>query len=228
MKQYKITLVAGILMMLLLSLVAAHVETEPKAEQQEAIEAGEALVEKKVDCKDLNNEQLESIGEYLMEIMHPGKAHHLMHEQMGIEEGTEAEDEFHVNMAKSMYCNESGMSMMNGGMMSGGNMMGAGGGENMADMNSMMGGVGNMGIGFGSGAGWSWLMLIVGIVFWLAIVVAVILLIIWLYRQVSGKTITGRIGEEARESPLEILQKRFARGELTPKEFEAMKKELGR
>ncbi len=224
----KITVLFTVLftVLLFLGLAAAHVETASSAEQQEALEAGEALVEKKVDCQQLNNEQLEVIGEYLMEIMHPGKAHHLMHEQMGIEEGTEAEEELHINIAKSMYCHESGMDMGSGGMMNGGMMkmmMGSGmGGGNMADMNSMMGGAVNS---LWGGSSWSWLMLIVGIVFWIAIIVVIILLIIWLYRQVSGKTASqGR--EAAGESPLEILQKRYARGELTSKEFEGMKKEL--
>lgn len=233
----KITVLVIVLFTLLslLGLVVAHVETAPPTEQKEAIEAGEALVAQNADCKQLNDEQLESIGEYLMEIMHPGKAHHLMHEQMGIEEGTEAEEEFHVNMAKSMYCQEGGMAMKNAGMMSmmrgggmDGNMMGGG---NMAGMDSMMGNVGMGNAGLWSGSGWSWLMLIVGVVFWIAIVVAVILLIIWLYRQVSGKSgggVEGSRGGAVGESPLEILQKRYARGEITVKEFEAMKKELGK
>lgn len=233
----KITVLVIVLFTLLslLGLVVAHVETAPPTEQKEAIEAGEALVGQNADCKQLNDEQLESIGEYLMEIMHPGKAHHLMHEQMGIEEGTEAEEEFHVNMAKSMYCQEGGMAMKNAGMMSmmrgggmgGNNMMGGG---NMAGMDSMMGNVGMGNAGLWSGSGWSWLMLIVGVVFWIAIVVAVILLIIWLYRQVSGKDArrAGGVPGAAGESPLEILQKRYARGEITLKEFEVMKKELGK
>ncbi len=220
------------IVLLLLGLTVAHVETESPAVQNEAIEAGEALVEQKADCEQLNDDQLESIGEYLMEIMHPGKAHHLMHEQMGIEEGTEAEEEFHVNMAKSMYCQKGGMAMKNAGMMN--MMMGGGmdgntmGGGNMAGMDSMMGntGVGSMGL-WGSSGWWSWLMLLIGIVFWVAIVIAVVLLIIWLYRQVSGKaTGAGEARGEAGESPLEILQKRYARGEITAKEFEGMKKEL--
>ena len=58
--------------------------------------------------------------------MHPGEAHEQMHTMMGLQEGSETEKQFHINMAKTMYCNESGMMgmmpMMN--MMSNEGMMG--------------------------------------------------------------------------------------------------------
>jgi hypothetical protein len=56
----------------------------------------------------LTEEQLESIGEYLMELMHPGSAHEAMHEMMGLQEGSEEHKSFHVNLAKAMYCGQKG------------------------------------------------------------------------------------------------------------------------
>jgi hypothetical protein len=49
------------------------------------IEEGRQLVESQVSCDELTDEQLEAIGEYVMESMHPGEAHDLMHERMGVE-----------------------------------------------------------------------------------------------------------------------------------------------
>jgi putative membrane protein len=55
------------------------------------------------------------------------------------------------------------------------------------------------------------------ILFW----VAVVFLIIWLYRQITG---TQDVVES--ENTLEILKVRYARGEITIDEFEEMKKDL--
>ena len=62
-----------------------------------------------------------------MELMHPGESHEAMHKMMGIKEGSESEKQFHISMAKTIYCGES-EGMMGGGMMNmmmGGNMMGS-------------------------------------------------------------------------------------------------------
>ena len=84
--------------------------------QQEIGEA-KGLIDSKITCNKLTDNQLEIIGEYYMEQMHPGEAHTAMHMMMGIEEGSDAERQFHINMAKTMYCGEGG------GMMSSESMM---------------------------------------------------------------------------------------------------------
>ena len=118
----KILLIIGLVLLLNLSLVSAIT-------QQEINEAKD-LIDSKVSCGDkLTNEQLEIIGEYYMEQMHPGESHELMHKMMGLEEGSETEKQFHINMARILYCNEDGTSNSGGmmGMMGGGmNMMGSG------------------------------------------------------------------------------------------------------
>ena len=91
---------------------------------QQEIKEAKSLIDSKADCKSLSDSQLEIIGEYAMELMHPGDSHEAMHKMMGIKEGSEAEKQFHISMAKTIYCGESG-GMMNM-MMDGSNMMGNG------------------------------------------------------------------------------------------------------
>ena len=135
----KIIFIAAVILLINLTLVGA-------ISSQEISEA-KNLIDSKADCKSLSNSQLEIIGEYYMEQMHPGESHELMHKMMGLEEGSEAEEQFHINMAKALYCGESGGMMNSGGMMGkgmmsggmmgmmGGNMMGSGGANNMMGTN---------------------------------------------------------------------------------------------
>ena len=186
-----------VIVALLLSLGLANAIT-----QQEISEA-KGLIDSKVDCKSLSDSQLEIIGEYEMELMHPGESHELMHKMMGLKEGSEAEKQFHINMAKTIYCDESG-GMMDSGMMNmmmGGNMMGSGG---------MMGNYPSY-YGYGYNSFWN--------ILWLIFLIGVIALIIWLIYKLTKK------GKES-ETPINILQKRYAKGEINKKQFEEMKKEL--
>ena len=120
-------------------------------------EEGKMLTDSEIACDKLSDEQLEAIGEYYMELMHPGEAHELMDEMMG-GEGSASLKQVHINMAQQFYCEKDingMMSVMKGGMMGSGgmmNMMNMMGGEMMAGMM----GSGMMGYGFGWGA-WSFL-----------------------------------------------------------------------
>ena len=78
---------------------------------------------------------------------------------------------------------------------------------------NMMGGF------FGGGIGW--IGMIFGFIFFVAIVIGVILLIVWLVRR-SGYSITDKTSTHS----LEILKERYAKGELTKEQYENMKKEL--
>lgn len=73
-------------------------------------------------------------------------------------------------------------------------------------------GYGMMRWGFG---GW-----IMGLLF-LIIIIAVVFVIVFSFR--NKNTLTGSSGNE---TPLEILKKRYAKGEITKKEFDEMKKDL--
>ena len=165
------------------------------------IEEGKKLVESKISCNKLSNEQLEAIGDYYMEQMHPGEAHEIMDNMMG-GEGSESLKQVHINMSKRIYCNDNvyisyGM-MGSGGMM---NMMGRG-----------MMGIYPTSYAYSNYGYWN--------IFWILLFAAVIFLIVW---------ITPRfwIRNTASKTPLNILKKRFIKGEITKKEFEDMKKEFG-
>ena len=97
----------AVVAVLLLNLGLANAIT-----QQETGEA-KSLVDSKADCKSLSGSQLEIIGEYYMEQMHPGEAHELMDKMMG-GEGSESLRLAHITMAKRLYCNEDAGGMMGG------------------------------------------------------------------------------------------------------------------
>lgn len=120
------------------------------------------LISSNVACSELSDGQLEEIGEYYLEQMHPGEAHEFMHQRMGLVEGSEAEEKFHISLAKTMYCGELSAGMMGSGM---GGMMGAYyGAGNLANL-----------------AGVLWLVILI------LLAVALSLLIVWLYRQIRRK-----------------------------------------
>ena len=121
---------------------------------QQEIKEAKSLIDSKADCKSLSDSQLEIIGEYSMELMHPGESHEAMHKMMGIKEGSEAEKQFHISMAKTIYCGEySGM--MGGGMM---NMM-MGGGDMMG-----YGTIGNSGFGYWNFLNVLYIILLIGLI----------------------------------------------------------------
>lgn len=70
--------------------------------------------------------------------------------------------------------------------------------------------------GFG-GIGMIWMLF-----FWIIIIVAVVLVIRWAVGSQGGGSMTGT----GHESPLELLKKRYARGEISKEEFEQMKQDL--
>lgn len=80
--------------------------------------------------------------------------------------------------------------------------------------------------GYGSGWGMGWFGMIFMLVFWVLVIVAIVYLIRWL--AVSSRT-GGREGrhlEMHKDSALEILKRRYARGEINKEEFEEKRKVL--
>ncbi|MHB1326018.1 MAG: SHOCT domain-containing protein [Thermoleophilia bacterium] len=64
-------------------------------------------------------------------------------------------------------------------------------------------------------------------VFWAAIIVGVVLLVVWLTRQVAGgQSYGGGHGAGHVNSAVDILSQRYARGEVDKAEFEEKKKDL--
>ncbi len=129
------------------------------------------LISSDIACDELSDEQLEGIGEYYMEQMHPGESHEFMHQRMGLVEGSAAEEKFHISLAKTMYCGELSAGMM--GMGAGGMMQSSNAGVNAGMMGAYY--------GAGSLAGTLWLVILI------LLAVALSLLIIWLYRQIKKR-----------------------------------------
>ncbi len=128
-------LILGMILLFGIGFASAHGED---------FENAKAIIDSNASCSDLTEAQLEMIGDYYMEQMHPGEAHELMHKMMGGED-SETIKSMHIQMAKSIYCGETS-SMMGSGMMSmmGSGMMGSSGTQGMMG-SGMMGSYGMMG-----------------------------------------------------------------------------------
>jgi putative membrane protein len=74
----------------------------------------------------------------------------------------------------------------------------------------------------GGGYGGSWLGGILMVIFWIAVIIGIIFLIRWLVQSTGS----GGHGARSEESAVDILKKRYARGEIDKKEFDARKKDL--
>ncbi len=82
-----------------------------------------------------------------------------------------------------------------------------------------------LGIGGGSG-GYGWAGMAFGIIIWALIIAGIVWLVIWLTKTYSAQGSQQKGSRQSNETPMEILKRRYAEGEVTKKEFEEMKKEL--
>jgi putative membrane protein len=99
-------------------------------------------------------------------------------------------------------------------------MMGLGGFGMMGP--GMMGGYGGYGMhGFGTsfGVGYTSVGAILALVFWALIIAGVVLLVAWLFRSSGAAT-------PAANSAMELLKARYAKGEITKEQFDAIKRDL--
>ncbi len=65
--------------------------------------------------------------------------------------------------------------------------------------------------------------MILVVAFWIAVIVGIVFLVRWAVKSIGS----GSHKSNTEDSPLEILKKRYARGEIKKEEFEGMKKDLG-
>lgn len=96
----------------------------------------------------------------------------------------------------------------------------------MSFFNNVLGQWGGWGMGPGMMGGYGFGMGLFGtiimVVFWVAVIVGIVLLVRWLAASTRGE---GR-GAGPEDSALEILKRRYARGEINREEFEEKKKDL--
>ncbi|MFQ6078729.1 MAG: SHOCT domain-containing protein [Thermodesulfobacteriota bacterium] len=94
------------------------------------------------------------------------------------------------------------------------------------DVWAQWGGYGGWGMGpgmMGWGYGMGWFGMILMVAFWVAVIVGIVFLIRWL---VTSTGAGGHHRERGEESALEILKRRYARGEINKEEYEERKKNL--
>src|SRR3989344_7637294 len=77
------------------------------ASDEEIFAEARNIIEQKILCNELSTYQLEILGDYFMEQMHPGELHEIMDERMG-GEGSENLRQVHINMGQIFYCGEQG------------------------------------------------------------------------------------------------------------------------
>lgn len=70
--------------------------------------------------------------------------------------------------------------------------------------------------------GWMGGWMILGLIFWIVFLVGLVLLAVWAFQRFAA----GGGGPRGGESALDILKKRYARGEISKEEFEERKRDL--
>ena len=210
MKRFIIILTAifSLLFLLIRAMPAQSQTTSPidnhtASEEAEGKVIWEKLQAKQIECKDLTDENYGSLGEYYMGQM-MGNSHAAMNTMMERMMGKEGEEQMHIAMGKRLSGCEPNAQVPSSGV---------------GFMPMMGSGWGNMMGGWGS-AGWrigifGWLSMIL---FWLLLILGAIALI----RYLGG---SGKRSDEGKP-PVDILKERYARGEISKKEFEEMKKDL--
>ncbi len=110
--------------MIVIFLLTAHINADDNHEEE--IAKAKEIIKNKIQCNEITLEQLEILGDYYMEQMHPGELHEIMDERMG-GEGSASLRQVHINIGRMFYCGES--QAMSSGMMNmvmGRNMMSSG------------------------------------------------------------------------------------------------------
>lgn len=188
-------------------------------EELEGKDVWEKLQAKQLGCKDLTNDNFGALGEYFMgQSIGNTERHAIMNQMMTNMMGEESEKQMHITLGKRLSgCEPNAQAPANGiGFMP---MMfllrqGLGG-------QGLMGGGGNSMMGYGGWGSASWLVGILGwlsmLVFWVLLILGVVALI----RHLSGSG-----SSKENKTPLDILKRRYARGEIDKNEFEEKKKDL--
>ena len=185
-------------------------------EEVEGKEVWEKLQAKQLECKNLTDNNFETLGEYFMG-QTVGDSHKAVNTMMERMMGKEGEEQMHVVMGKRLSGCESNAQIPQGGI-------------GFMQMMWMMGsafapesfggtrGGGNPMMGYGGWNGFGLLGWLSMLLFWILLILGVVVLV----RYLGGTT----KGSNKERSPLDILKERYAKGEIDKKEFEQMKKDL--
>lgn len=219
-------------------LVAAALIAAPAmgsaAEEQQGAQRLQNLQAGKTSCKSLTTADFELIGEYVMgRMLGSTSTHDAMNLQITRSMGSDGEKQAHVFMGKRFAGCATGaapaafgsmMGMMGEGMMGSANrggypgMMGSASGDGNYGMRGSWSGRNNgmMGNRDGHGNGWSGWGIAMAVLMGLLLVAIVGALAAW-----------GPWKRTPTQTPLEILQARYARGEIDEQEFERLRQTLG-
>jgi uncharacterized membrane protein len=190
-------------------------------EEQEGKEVWQKLQSDQLQCPDLSDDDFGVLGEYFMGQM-MGDSHTSMNAMMMQTHGEEGEEQIHIVMGKRLSgCDTSANLSMEGfGWMPMMNMMWGGWSFDSAQDGSSPFGNNStnnmMNFGFGPFGGFGWIFMIL---WWVLIIAGIVALIKWLTSQSRGTN-------NHAKSALEILQERYAKGEINKQEFEEKKKDL--
>ncbi|MGA1791161.1 MAG: SHOCT domain-containing protein [bacterium] len=161
-----------------------------------------------VDCARVTDEQFEELGEAFMSIMHPDPEEHALMDRIMGGEDSETLSAMHRTMgARYLDCYSGGMFDEMGPGMMGGWMMSPGRGGDLWRGMGFGYGRGLMHYGFG------------GIFMWIFFLV-IILVLVYLVFHVTKFRAPGK------EEPMDVLKRRYAKGEINKEEFERIKKDL--
>ena len=161
-----------------------------------------------IDCAKVTDEQFEELGEAFMGIMHPDPQEHALMDRIMGGEDSETLSAMHKTMgARYLGCFRGGMFDETVPGMMGGWIMSPGRGWGRWGMMDFGYGRGMMDYGFG------------GIFIWVIFLVIIVFVVYFIIHATKSR-IPGK------ETPLEVLKKRYARGEITKDEFQRIKKDL--
>jgi len=216
-----------------------------KKEEQEGKEIWEKLQAKILECKDISEHDFGALGEYFMG-QTLGESHSAMNQMMIKMMGEEGEEKAHVVLGKRSSGCETGaallpkeisgfmpMMQMFSPLLGGGSDSGGLFSENFSPMQQMM----------GRGWGWSllnylspmgfltplmnwgmpfsiWWGVVFMLLWWVLVIVGFIVLVRWVAKKNRAPE------HHAGKSALDILQERYAKGEINKQEYEEKKKDM--
>lgn len=198
-------------------LLLAHAESELEGIHDKSLEAVLAEIRAsqglgkydRIDPDKVSDEQLEELGDAVMSVMHPDSRQHEWMDNMMGGEGSTTLSAMHRIMGYNYLRGYYGGGIMGPGMM-GPSIMGPGMMGGPSAFGPWQRGYGMMDFGYGNVFIW---------VLFLIMVAVIVYLIVQITRM-------KRIAAPSTDTPLEILKKRYANGDITKGDFEKMKKDI--